>query len=65
VEEFGQYENLSFSCPGCQSSEIFNLNIPVNDIDEPFETGDLPESEEIQRYNVRLLIRTARADFKV
>lgn len=61
--EDNEYENLSFSCPGCQSVEIFNMNIPVDDTEERFSTGDLPQNEEIQRYYVRLLIRMTRADF--
>lgn len=63
LEEFQEYDNLSFSCPGCLSSEVFNVNIPVDDIMEPFESGDLPPEEEIQRFYVRLLIRMTRDDF--
>lgn len=62
LEEFGEYENLGFSCPNCDSSIVFNMNIPTDDIDEPFASGDLPEAEEIQRYYVRLLMRMTRAD---
>ena len=60
--EFNEYENLSFECPGCHTIETFNMNIPVNDTDEIFESGDLPIGEEIQRYYVRLLMRIARPD---
>lgn len=60
--EFNQFENLGFECPGCHAIETFNMNIPVNDTDENFESGDLPEDEEIQRYYVRLLMRIARPD---
>jgi hypothetical protein len=62
--EFGEYENLSFLCPGCQSIESFNMNIPVDDTDEPFMTGDLPVDEETQRYYVRILMRIAREDLQ-
>ncbi|WP_079479729.1 hypothetical protein [Halobacillus salinus] len=61
--EEGEYENLNVSCPNCGQLEVFNLNIPVNDTDEPFETGELPVDEEIQRHYVRLLIRMVRDDF--
>lgn len=64
LEEFGEYENLSFECPGCHSIESFNMNIPIDDIDEPFETGDLPIDEEIQRHYVRVLMRMTRDDLK-
>jgi hypothetical protein len=64
LEEFGQYENISFDCPVCQSSESFNMNIPLDDTDEPFATGDLPIEEEIQRHYVRILMRAVREDLK-
>lgn len=66
IPEFGEFENLVVECPSteCKSIEVFNMNIPVNDTDEPFETGDLPVEEEIQRYYLRLLIREIREDFK-
>jgi hypothetical protein len=60
--EFGQYENPSFECPDCHAIEIFNVNIPLDDTDEPFETGYLPVGEEIQRHYVRLLMRMVRPD---
>lgn len=63
-EEFGEYENFAVECGICNTAEIFNMNIPVNDTDEPFATGDLPTEEEIQRYYVRLLQRIVREDFK-
>jgi hypothetical protein len=66
LPEFNQYENLVVECPNseCKSIEVFNMNIPVNDTDEPFVTGELPLIEEIQRYYLRLLIREIREDFK-
>lgn len=64
IEEFGEYENLSIQCPYCGTLEIFNMNIPPNDTDELFATGDLPLEEEIQRYYVRLLMRYVREDLK-
>jgi hypothetical protein len=64
LEEFGEYENLSIDCPGCESVESFNMNIPLDDIDEPFSTGDLPVEEEIQRAYVRILMRIVREDLK-
>ncbi|WP_026584194.1 hypothetical protein [Bacillus sp. J33] len=65
IAEFEEYENLAVVCPNpeCKSIEVFNMNIPVNDTDEPFETGELPVEEEIQRYYLRLLIREIREDF--
>jgi len=60
--EFNEFENLNFECPGCHTIEIFNMNIPANDTDENFMSGDLPIGEEIQRYYVRLLMRIARPD---
>lgn len=63
-EDFDEYENISFECPGCQTVEIYNMNIPIDDIDEPFETGDLPVDEEIQRAYVRILMRIIREDLK-
>ena len=60
--EHGQYENLSFECPGCHSIESFNMNIPINDTDESFITGDLTVNEEIQRHYVRILMRMTRDD---
>ncbi|WP_394136862.1 hypothetical protein [Cytobacillus oceanisediminis] len=66
LPEFNQFENLVVECPNseCKSIEVFNMNIPVNDTDEPFKTGELPLNEEIQRYYLRLLIREIREDFK-
>jgi hypothetical protein len=64
LEEFGEYENLYVECPNCQTIEVFNMNIPVNDTDEPLATGDLPIEEEVQRYYVRLLMRYVREDLK-
>jgi phage minor structural protein len=65
IAEFEEYENLAVVCPNpeCKSIEVFNMNIPVNDTDETFETGELPVGEEIQRYYLRLLIREIREDF--
>ena len=60
--EFGEWNNLVIECE-CGSGEVFNLNIPENDTDEPFKTGDLPVEEEIQRYYVRILQRIVRGDF--
>jgi hypothetical protein len=62
--EYGEYENLSFLCSECDSVESFNMNIPIDDTDEPFLTGVLPIEEEIQRYYVRILMRIAREDFQ-
>lgn len=64
VQEFGEYENLSIECPECESVEAFNMNIPLDDTDEPFATGDLPVDEEIQRAYVRILMRIVREDLK-
>ena len=64
LDEFQEFENLTVQCPNCQVMETFNVNIPENDTDEPYESGELPLKEEIQRYYVRLLIRLVRADFK-
>ena len=64
LEEYNEYENVSFPCSNCSSVEVFNMNIPVDDTDEPFSTGDLPVNEEIQRAYVRLLMRIVREDFK-
>lgn len=64
LEEFGEYENLYVECPNCQTIEVFNMNIPVNDTDEPLATGDLPIEEEVQRYYVRLLMRYVREDLR-
>lgn len=61
--DFDQWDNLTVNCE-CGIAEAFNLNIPIDDTDEPFATGDLPTDEEIQRYYVRLLIRIVRADFQ-
>lgn len=62
--EFDQFENLDFECPSCHSVEIFNMNIPINDTDEHFKTGDLSEGEEIQRHYVRILMRITRDDLR-
>lgn len=64
LEEHGEYENLIFRCPVCQEYEGFNLNLPMDDADEPIETYEMPLEEEVQRYYVRLLILTIREDFK-
>lgn len=64
LPEFGQYENIVITCENCNGIEIFNMNIPVDDIDEPFKTGDLPTDEEVQRYYIRILMRQVREDFK-
>jgi hypothetical protein len=63
VEQFDEYENLAVHCENCNSFEIFNLNIPTDDTEEPFETGELPLEEEIQRHYVRLIQRIIRKDF--
>lgn len=64
LNEYSQFENLiSEPCPNCETVEVFNMNIPVDDTDEPFATGDLPVVEEVQRYYMRLLIREVREDF--
>jgi len=64
IEEFDEYENLPIQCPYCGTLEIFNMNLPINDTDEPFATGELPLEEEIQRYYVRLLMRYVREDLR-
>lgn len=64
LQEFGEYENLNFDCPFCDTIESFNMNIPIDDTDEPFETGDLPIEEEVQRAYVRILMRMVREDLK-
>ena len=64
LNEFNEYENLSFLCPNCNAIESFNMNIPIDDIDEPFKTGDLPIQEEIQRHYVRILMRIVRDDLR-
>lgn len=63
-DEFNEYENLYVTCEKCGTVEVFNMNIPVDDVDEDFKTGDLPVSEEIQRHYVRILQRLVRGDFK-
>ena len=62
-DEFAEYENIEFHCPSCGGIEIFNLNIPEDDTDEEFKTGDLPVEEEVQRFYVRTLMREVREDF--
>ncbi|KQB91875.1 hypothetical protein GEPA3_3014 [Geobacillus sp. PA-3] len=64
LPEFNQFENVSVQCPKCGAIEIFNMNIPPDDTGEPFQTGELPLEEEIQRYYVRLLMRYVREDLK-
>ncbi|MYL50248.1 hypothetical protein GLV98_12190 [Halobacillus litoralis] len=61
LEEFDEYENVVLGCT-CGTSEVFNVNIPVDAEDEKFETGDLPLEEEVQRYYVRILQRLVRPD---
>jgi hypothetical protein len=62
LPEFNQYENVVVECT-CGSLTVVNVNIPENDTDEPFETGELPLEEEIARHYVRSLQREIRADF--
>ena len=62
LEEFGEWENVSFPCSHCPTVKVINMNIPTNDTDEEFKTGDLPAEEEIQRHYVRILQRLVRAD---
>jgi hypothetical protein len=62
LEEFGEYENIYFQCPFCPTVKAINMNIPINDTDENFASGDLPVEEEIQRYYVRILQRLVRED---
>ena len=62
LEEFGEWDNISFSCSHCPTEKIINMNIPINDTDENFSTGDLPIEEETQRYYVRILQRIVRQD---
>lgn len=57
--EFNEYDNLNIVCPNCGGGVVFNMNIPADDIDEPF----LPEKEKIQRYYIRHLMRLIREDF--
>lgn len=63
LDEFKEYQNVVLSCP-CGTSEVFNINIPVDAEDEKFKTGELPLNEEIQRYYVRILQRLVRPDLK-
>lgn len=63
LEEFGEYENIPFACPHCPTVKVINMNIPVNDTDEDFASGDLPVQEETQRFFVRIMQRLIRADF--
>ena len=62
-DEWGNWKQFNVEC-ACGTVEGFNLNIPLDDLDEPFETGDLPLNEEIQRFYVRILQRLIRADLK-
>lgn len=62
LEEFGEFDNVAFQCSHCPTAKVINMNIPVNDTDENFKTGDLPEEEEIQRHFVRIMQRMIRAD---
>ncbi|MDL4842843.1 hypothetical protein [Aquibacillus rhizosphaerae] len=62
LEEFGEYENYIVKCPVCDYQETYNMNIPINDTDEPIATGDISEREEVQRYYVRYLMRLVRED---
>lgn len=62
LEEFGEYENINVACPVCNAIEVFNMNIPLNDTDEPFSTGDIPLEEECQRHYVRVMQRLLRED---
>jgi hypothetical protein len=62
-DSLDQWECLYVPC-SCGSGQAFNMNIPVDDTDEPFATGDLPIDEEVQRYYLRLLIRMVREDFR-
>ncbi|SDO78776.1 hypothetical protein [Halobacillus aidingensis] len=64
-DEFGFWKGYRVKCQteGCPRIMFYNLNLPLDAEDEPFESGDLPLEEEVQRYYVRLLIRTVREDF--
>lgn len=62
LPEFNEYENLPIQCE-CGALEVFNMNIPENDTDEPFKTGQIPINEEIQRHHIRLIQRMIRIDF--
>lgn len=58
LEEFGEYENLPLSCTGCNSIEVFNMNLDVEENTENFEI-----TEQIQRDYIKDLIRSVRGDF--
>ncbi|SEH78562.1 hypothetical protein SAMN05192559_104105 [Halobacillus karajensis] len=62
--EFNEYQNLALKCTDCGDYELFNVNIPIDDIEEGIETGELPVDEEVQRHYVRILQRLVRADLK-
>ena len=61
--ELGEYQNPVFECPHCEGLELFNVNIPADDTEEPVSTGELPIEDEVQRHYVRVLMRLVRKDF--
>ena len=63
-EEFGEYENIVVQCPSCNTFELLNMNIPLNDIDDGVETGELSVEEEVNRHYIRILQRIVREDLK-
>lgn len=63
-EEFGEYENLYLECPNCPTIEGFNMNLPVDELQDDLPLYEMPLNEEIQRYYVRLAMRIVREDFK-
>lgn len=63
-EEFREYENLYFRCPNCPTVEGFNMNLPLDELDDEIPTYEMPVEEEIQRYYVRLAMRIVREDLK-
>ena len=66
LPEFGEYQNyMSSPCPNCGIVEGYNMNLPLDELEDEIPTYEMPEEEEIQRYYVRLLIRLCREDFKI
>jgi hypothetical protein len=64
LPEFNEFTNVVAVCPNCSTMEIFNMNIPEDEMAEHEFEVDMPFEEINQRYYVRQLIRTVREDFK-
>lgn len=64
--EYGEYENyITNPCKKCGTIEVYNLNIPIDDMEEiELEKEVFPYSEINQRHYIRQLIRLVREDFK-